>query len=145
MLLSTVNPEAAAAIGAPRKVGVANVVLYHARAGYMRDRRSEFPALVMRQHVDGSLDLLVFMEREDFAFEEHVHFQSHNQPHHCWSEVEQLIERVGPEEADEGELACIQDAIAVLTERVAVIEARKVGRPRKVQPSKPGSAQAEQD
>lgn len=86
MMLATVNPEAAAAIGNIKKVGVGNVVVYHARAGYMRDRRSDFPALVMRQHDDdGSLDLLVFMEREDFALEERVAFQSHNQPHHCWS------------------------------------------------------------
>lgn len=135
MLLATVNPAAAAAIGNITKVGVGNIVVYHARAGYMRDRRTSFPALVFRQHEDdGSLDLLVFMEREDFATEEHVAFQSHNQPHHCWSVVEDVPSETPPMSADAGSVtwANAGETIQQLIARVEALEAkRKPGRPAK--------------
>lgn len=155
MMLATVNPQAAAAIGKITKVGIGNTVVYHARAGYMRDRRSSFPAVVLRQHEeDGSLDLLVFMEREDFATEERVTFRSHDQPHHCWSAVEDAPGRGPPLMiAPEGGLSEVdpgfmpghvtfnrEHAITMLaaqnkelTARVEALEAkRKPGRPAKL-------------
>lgn len=91
MMLKSVNPEAAAAIGTITKVGVGNMVVYHGRQGYVRQQRSSFPALVMRQYEDdGSLDLLVFMEPEDVIMESRIQFRSHNQPHHCWSAVQDV-------------------------------------------------------
>lgn len=133
MLLSTVNPEAAEAIGNVKKVGVGNLVVYHARSGYMRDKRSSFPALVLSQHLDGSLNLLVFMEREDFATEEHVQYRSHNQANHCWSVVEDapgsssgMILAEGPPDQS--------DTINQLVARVEALEAKRgPGRPPKTQ------------
>lgn len=133
MMLATVNPEAAAAIGTIKKVGIGNPVVYHARAGHMRDKRTSFPALVMRQHdEDGTLDLLVFMEREDFAFEQRVAFQSHNQPHHCWAAPE---DRPGPNiTVNWGHaITKLAEQNKELTERIAALEAKRgPGRPRKV-------------
>lgn len=92
MMLKTVNPQAAEAIeSGPAKVGVGNMVVYHARAGYMRAGRTSFPAIVLDQQKNGDLNLLVILEREDIATEEYVPFQSHNQPHHCWSLVERIM------------------------------------------------------
>jgi hypothetical protein len=140
MLLSTVNPEAAASIGNIRKVGVGNRVVYHARAGYMRDKRASYPADVLRQHEDGSLDLLVHMDREDIAREEHVEFRSHNQPHHCWTAVEDTpgaTPNAGAGYAarfeELGEIIKAQGVrIAELAKRLTALEAkRSPGRPRK--------------
>lgn len=152
MLLATVNPEAAAAIGNIKKVGVGNRVLYHARAGYMRDKRTSFPADVLRQHEDGSLDLFVIMEREDFAQEERVQFRSHNQPHHCWSMVEHVPGDSPNASAgyasrfeELGELIKAQgDRITELAKRVVLLERKRpVGRPRN-DGRPPGSGEAEQ-
>lgn len=128
MLLSTVNPAAAASIGNITKVGVGNRVVYHARAGVMRDRRSSFPADVLRQHDDGSLDLLVFMDLEDFALESRVAFQSHNQPHHCWSVVTDVPQASTDNEADGPEPGSITwaeagETIQELLARVEALEA----------------------
>lgn len=131
MLLATVNPKAAAAIGSITKVGVGNSVVYHARAGYVRERRSSFPAFVMRQHEDGTLDLFVIMEREDFAWEERIAFQSHNQPHHCWSAVTDVPEALFDGSPVSGEeVRHLYETIAALTDRLTALEAkRKPGRP----------------
>lgn len=90
MLLSTINPEAAEAIGNIKKIGVGNRVVYHARAGMMRQGRITFPADVLKQHEDGSLDLYVIMEPEEIIMEQRVAFQSHNQANHCWSVVQDV-------------------------------------------------------
>lgn len=133
VMLATVNPEAAAAIGNIKKVGIGNPVVYHARAGYMRDKRTSFPALVMHQHdEDGSLDLLVFMEREDFAFEQRVAFRSHNQPHHCWTAPEDAPSDAPPATWEPALAVKMMGFIDGLIERVAALEAKRgPGRPPK--------------
>lgn len=159
MLLKTVNPEAAEAIEAgPAKVGVGNMVVYHARAGYMRAGRTSFPAIVLDQQKNGDLNLLVILEREDIATEEYVPFQSHNQPHHCWSLVElvedspDLVKRIEALEERALDVAVLAERIhalesqqpldgaasgpsaldiSMLTKRIEALEAkRKPGRPR---------------
>lgn len=161
MLLATVNPEAAAAIGNIKKVGVGNRVVYHARAGMMRQGRTEFPADVLKQHPDdGSLDLYVIMEPEEIIMEQRVQFQSHNQPHHCWSVVKDqpgaaplMVPPEGIDEADSdalaqpgavtylpsaGSIAEIHEHIAHLTERIGALEAKR-GPGRPPNPPKPAT------
>src|SRR6516225_7496381 len=44
-----------------RKIPIGTVVTYHGRTGSMRQGRTEFPAMVLKQHEDdGSLDMIVF-------------------------------------------------------------------------------------
>lgn len=137
MLLSTVNPAAAEAIGKITKVGVGSRVVYHARAGMMRQGRTSFPADVLKQHPDdGSLDLYVIMEPEEIIMEQRVAFQSHNQPHHCWSVVQDVPgEAVSLSLATSGGMApdgILQALVGALTERVAALEAKRgPGRPAK--------------
>lgn len=145
MLLSTVNPEAAAAIGNIKKVGVGNRVVYHARAGMMRQGRTEFPADVLKQHEDGSLDLYVIMEPEEIIMEQRVAFQSHNQPHHCWSVVQDMPGAVPIDDEDDGEdvmmssgsvpieeVQKLHEQVASLAGRLVLLEAKpKRGRPAK--------------
>lgn len=136
MLLKSVNPEAAEAIGNIKKVGIGNPVVYHARQGYMRDRRLSFPALVLRQNEDdGSLDLLVFMEREEFAFEQRVQFRGHNQPHHCWSAVEDVPAAGAPQVSGSMEpdgTVQLFKTVKELTDRIAALETKRgPGRPAK--------------
>lgn len=70
------------------KVGVGTVVEYHGRAGSMRQGRTSFPAMVLRQHPDdGSLDLLVFFEAEDILWEQRVLPWSEQKPDRCWTPV----------------------------------------------------------
>lgn len=114
MLLKTVNPHAAEAIeSGPAKVGVGNMVVYHARAGYMRAGRTSFPAIVLDQQKNGDLNLLVILEREDIATEEYVPFQSHNQPHHCWS----IVDHVPQEKIFHGALKWVTDQLLVISEQ----------------------------
>lgn len=86
-LLASVNPEAADAIGRPADADAPDVgtwVVFKGRAGFSRMHRSEFAALVLSHHDDGTLELMVVMEPEDMMVETRVPFQSHNQPHFCW-------------------------------------------------------------
>lgn len=84
-LLKSVNPEAADAIDHPAAApDVGTWVVFKGRAGFSRMHRTEFAALVLGAHDDGSLTLMVVMEPEDMMMELHVPFQSHNQPHFCW-------------------------------------------------------------
>ena len=84
-------------------VTVGNWVVYHGRVGSMRQGRTEFPGLVLRQHPDdGSLDLIVFFEAEDIIWEQRVRPKSLQQPGHCWTHVQPI----------EGELT--MDQIAAL-------------------------------
>lgn len=72
-----------------RRIPTATMVVYHGRVGAMRQGRTEFPALVLKQHPDdGSLDMIVFFEAEDMIWEQRVQPYSDAQPGHCWSPVE---------------------------------------------------------
>ena len=74
-----------------KRVPVGNHVLYHGRNGAMRQGRTEFPAIVLKQHEDdGSLDLIIDYEAEDRIWEQRVREWSETQPNHCWEEVEQI-------------------------------------------------------
>jgi len=66
----------------------------------MRQGRTSFPADVLKQHEDGSLDLYVIMEPEEIIMEQRVSFQSHDQPHHCWAAVRDAPEGNGLPESD---------------------------------------------
>lgn len=87
--LETMNEDAARAIDTPPELpDVGTVVVYFTRAGITRMGRQEFPAIVLAQNYEEqTLTLFVLMEPEDMMLEEHVTFQSHNQPHHCWRYV----------------------------------------------------------
>lgn len=102
-MLSTVNEAAAEAIDNPPALpDIGTVVVYIPRAGMMRMGRREFPALVLSSNYEEqSLELLVMMEPEDMMMEQHVMFQSHNQPHHCWRHIrtEQADQRTEGENA----------------------------------------------
>ena len=78
-----------------RKIPIGTVVTYHGRTGSMRQGRTEFPAMVLKQHEDdGSLDMIVFFEAEDMIWEQRVLPKTDSQPGHCYTFVE-------PVESDE--------------------------------------------
>lgn len=69
-------------------IPVGTVVLYHGRVGSMRQGRTEFPAVVLKQHPDdGTLDLLVWFEAEDQIWEQRVQPWTEANPGHSWSYV----------------------------------------------------------
>ena len=88
-LLETVNPDAAAVIdGEFEVIQVGMPVLFRARAGSMRAGRTSFFASVMKQNQDdGSVDLLVMMEPEDFVEERHVRRFSEQQQTQVWEPI----------------------------------------------------------
>ena len=80
-----------------RKIPIGTVVTYHGRTGSMRQGRTEFPAMVLKQHEDdGSLDVIVFFEAEDMIWEQRVLPKTDAQPGHCYTFVE-------PVEYEEGD------------------------------------------
>src|SRR6516162_6525737 len=81
-----------------RKIPIGTVVTYHGRVGSMRQGRTEFPAMVLKQHEDdGSLDMIVFFEAEDMIWEQRVLPKTDAQPGHCYT----LVEPVEHEEDDD--------------------------------------------
>lgn len=92
-LLASSNPEAAAAMnGDFPKVQVGLPVKYISRQGAMRAGRAEFFATVMKQNDDGTVDLLVMMEPEDFVEERHVQRFGEQYHTHCWAPIVPTIE-----------------------------------------------------
>lgn len=92
-LLASSNPEAAAAMnGDFPKVQVGLPVKYISRQGAMRAGRTEFFATVMKQNDDGTVDLLVMMEPEDFVEERHVQRFGEQYHTHCWAPIVPTIE-----------------------------------------------------
>lgn len=70
-MLATVNKEAADAIGhehdaAPDVPGIGETVVFHPRMGEWRAGRNKFGAIVTWVHDDGTLDLVVFYDADDF-------------------------------------------------------------------------------
>lgn len=63
-------------------------VLYIARRGSMRGGRTEFPADVLRIRDDGTLDLHIVMDREDYVVEERVSQRSPAIDGHCWDRLD---------------------------------------------------------
>ena len=64
----------------------------------MRQGRTEFPAMVLKQHEDdGSLDMIVFFEAEDMIWEQRVLPKTDVQPGHCYT----LVEPIEYEEGDD--------------------------------------------
>ena len=64
----------------------------------MRQGRTEFPAMVLKQHEDdGSLDMIVFFEAEDMIWEQRVLLKTDAQPGHCYT----LVEPIEYEEGDD--------------------------------------------
>ena len=64
----------------------------------MRQGRTEFPAMVLKQHEDdGSLDMIVFFEAEDMIWEQRVLPKTDAQPGHCYT----LVEPIEYEEGDD--------------------------------------------
>lgn len=87
-LLATVNPEAAARFdsdGPPAGTpGTGDIVVFRPRAGERRQGRTEFPAMVMLAHRDGTLDLLVIMDAGDQWTRERVKRATDAEPTNCW-------------------------------------------------------------
>jgi hypothetical protein len=70
-MLATVNPDAADAIGHEHDMdqGVPDIgetVVFHPRVGEWRAGRNKFAAIVTWVHDDGTLDLVVFYDADDF-------------------------------------------------------------------------------
>jgi hypothetical protein len=64
----------------------------------MRQGRTEFPAMVLKQHEDdGSLDMIVFFEAEDMIWEQRVLPRTDIQPGHSYT----LVEPIEYEEGDD--------------------------------------------
>jgi len=64
----------------------------------MRQGRTEFPAMVLKQHEDdGSLDMIVFFEAEDMIWEQRVLPKTDTQPGHSYT----LVEPIEYEEGDD--------------------------------------------
>ena len=57
----------------------------------MRQGRTEFPAMVLKQHEDdGSLDIIVFYEAEDMIWEQRVLPKTDAQSGHCYTFVDPI-------------------------------------------------------
>lgn len=83
------------------RIPTGTVVLYHGRVGSMRQGRTEFPGLVLKQHEDdGSLDMIVFFEAEDVIWEQRVRRYSEAQPGHCWELVKPVVRPDVDDDAD---------------------------------------------
>ena len=112
-LLSTVNPEAAAAIQpVPARQplpGVGETVVYTMRQGFARNGRTRFPALVMGEQ-GGRLLLTVVVDAGDMVDESLVDEAGPGCETHCW-------ERVVPS-APLG----VHGTIAALHERIGALE-----------------------
>ena len=68
----------------------------------MRQGRTEFPAMVLKQHEDdGSLDMIVFFEAEDMIWEQRVLPKTDIQPGHCYTFVDP------PEDEEWQEFRCL--------------------------------------
>jgi len=68
----------------------------------MRQGRTEFPAMVLKQHEDdGSLDMIVFFEAEDMIWEQRVLPKTDVQPGHCYTFVDP------PEDEEWQEFRCL--------------------------------------
>lgn len=87
-LLSTVNPEAAAAIQpeptAPRLPGVGELVIYHMRHGHGRQGRTRFPAVVQDHGERGTLHLTVILEAAELKNETLVEQIGVGRDAHVW-------------------------------------------------------------
>jgi hypothetical protein len=94
-MLASSNPEAAAAMnGDFPKVTIGLPVKYISRQGAMRAGRTEFFASVMKQNDDGTVDLLVMMEPEDFVEERHVQRFGEQYHTHCWAPIVPSIDEM---------------------------------------------------
>lgn len=72
-----------------RKIPVGTMVRYRGRSGSMRQGRTQFPAVVLQQHADdGSLDLIVMYEAEDYIWEQRVQPFTDTNPDRSWELVE---------------------------------------------------------
>ena len=72
----------------------------------MRQGRTVFPAMVLKQHEDdGSLDMIVFFEAEDMIWEQRVLPRTDAQPGHCYT----LVDPIEYEEGDD-----IRDLFTIL-------------------------------
>lgn len=87
--LSTVNPEAVDQIGteAAQGPGVGSMVVYIPRPGEGRGRRHEFPALVMGENEDGTLDLLIVYDANDVTMRERIPLADPDHPFPAWTHV----------------------------------------------------------
>lgn len=125
-MLATVNPEAAAAIdNPPTPPDVGTWVVFVPRPGVSRMHRTEFGAMVMGHHDDGTLQLWVVLEPEDHMMETRVPFQSHNQAfswRYARGSTADLERRVAKlEEYLEGDDALVED-VEQLRGRVTTVE-----------------------
>ena len=95
-----------------RKIPIGTVVTYHGRTGSMRQGRTEFPAMVLKQHEDdGSLDVIVFFEAEDMIWEQRVLPRTDTQPGHSYTVVE-------PVEPPEPKSTLVDKYVKQVAERV---------------------------
>jgi hypothetical protein len=134
-LLSSVNPQAAAAIhSAPVKArlpGVGETVIYHMRQGYARSGKTRVPALVMGHGDRDTLSLLVMIDAGDFNDESLVDEIGIGREFHVWERVLPIHPAI---DHLMGEIAALREIIQGLQASVERIEARpKLGRPRKAE------------
>jgi hypothetical protein len=110
-----------------KRVGIGNWVVYRGRHGAMRQGRTEFPAVVLKQHEDdGSVDLIVCFEAEDVIWEQRVHEYSEQQQHHCWTAVIPIQNEPRPSQltlemlydATDDNAVMLQDKINVLRQQM---------------------------
>ena len=74
----------------------------------MRQGRTEFPAMVLKQHEDdGSLDMIVFFEAEDMIWEQRVLPRTDAQPGHCYTLVDPVEKEVESAETESSEFRCL--------------------------------------
>jgi hypothetical protein len=87
-LLSTVNPEASAAIQPdamlPKLPDVGDLVVYHMRQGFGRQGRTRFAALVQGRGDRDTLNLTVIIDAGDFIDEQFVSQIGVGNEFHCW-------------------------------------------------------------
>lgn len=104
---------------------ISETVVFHPRTGEYRAGKNEFAAIVTGAHDDGTCDLVIFYDADDFIGQRNVP-QRQNGQGLGWERAD-----VAPQ-ASTGDIEAAFGEIVTLKERVAVLEAKRgPGRPKK--------------
>lgn len=114
--LSTVNPEAVDQIGTEpaQGPGTGSIVVYLPRPGEGRGRRREFPAMVMGENEDGTLDLLIVYDANDVTTREKIPQTTPDHPFPAWT----FVRDAAPEQFEPSRLNKVRQDLDLLAEGV---------------------------
>lgn len=126
-LLASVNKEASDAIqpdpSAPPLPDVGHLVVYTMRAGYARQGKTKFNALVQGRGERGTLNLLVMIDANDFVDEQFVLAAGPGQETNCWEWPDDSRNASG----FRGTIAALHQRIGEVEENLADLRAVVLG------------------